>query len=119
MADLGELLGGMLKDPESADKLRRIAAMFGGGDDDTPSVPAGREDRGGGHGGGDGTETAALLMKAMPLISQYADGDRDPKVQLLFALRPYLTGDRRDRLEDAVMFLKLSRLIGPAKELFE
>ncbi|HWQ50569.1 MAG TPA: hypothetical protein VN369_02095, partial [Terriglobales bacterium] len=69
--------------------------------------------------GGDSAETAALLMKVMPLISQYADGDRDPKVQLLFALRPYLTGDRRDKLEDAVMFLKLSRLIGPAKEMFE
>ncbi|MPM39395.1 hypothetical protein SDC9_86028 [bioreactor metagenome] len=119
MADLSELLGGMLKDPENADKLRRIASMFAGGDESAPFIPAGRENRDGEHGGGDGAETAALLMKVMPLISQYADGDRDPKVQLLYALRPYLTGDRRDRLEDAVMFLKLSRLVGPAKELFE
>jgi len=119
VADLSELLGGMLKDPENADKLRRIASMFAGGDDSAPFIPGGRENRDGERGGGDGAETAALLMKVMPLISQYADGDRDPKVQLLYALRPYLTGDRRDRLEDAVMFLKLSRLVGPAKELFE
>lgn len=66
-----------------------------------------------------GLDSAALLFKAMPILNEFAQGDNDPKVQLLYALRPYLTGERRERLEDAVLLLKLSRIAGSVMELLE
>ena len=66
-----------------------------------------------------GLDSAALLFKAMPILHEFAQGDNDPKVQLLYALRPYLTGERRERLEDAVLLLKLSRIAGSVMELLE
>jgi hypothetical protein len=46
----------MLKDPENADKLRRIASMFASGDDGAPFIPAGRENR-------DGAGAAEMALK--------------------------------------------------------
>ena len=174
MADMSDLLSGLLGDPENADKLRRIASMLGGMMGDAPPPPpacdpcepehrreghGGREDkkerarsgrdRPDGHNkhehppcppppppppptpcpdlcpapdldfGGGALDSAALLFKAMPILNEFAQGDHDPKVQLLYALRPYLTGERRERLEDAVLLLKLTRIAGSVMELFD
>ena len=56
----------------------------------------------------------------MPILNEFAQGDNDPRGPgLLYALRPYLTGERRERLEDAVLLLKLSRIAGSVMELLE
>ncbi len=56
MADPERAARGMLKDPENADKLRRIASMFASGDDGAPFIPAGRENR-------DGAGAAEMALK--------------------------------------------------------
>lgn len=126
MADIGDLLGGLMSDPKSVDKLSRIAALLGGplDDEEDPALgddcgegepPFGDSGAGDGPGGGD---LAAMMLKVLPLVNEYAASEKDPKVQLLYALRPYLTGERKERLEDAVLLLKLSHIAGSAMELF-
>ncbi|NLT58458.1 MAG: hypothetical protein GXX99_05800 [Clostridiales bacterium] len=119
MPELTDKLSGLLSDPESASKLARIAALLGSSldqeEDEEAQEQAERVEEGVFGGKGD---MAAILLKAMPLISEFAASDNDPKVQLLYALRPYLTGERLERLEDAVLLLKLSRIAGSAMELF-
>ena len=143
---MSELLSSLLGDPETAEKLGRIASMLGAGGGESCSCDDGcgpqghRDGQGGRHDrhehceeqgscqpscGDDcgldlpGLDSAALLFKAMPILNEFAQGDNDPKVQLLYALRPYLTGERRERLEDAVLLLKLTRIAGSVMELFE
>ena len=125
MAELGDLLGGLMSDPGSVDKLSRIASLLSGsldGDDDPDCDlcdDGDGEDSYEGLGGlGGGGDMASIMLKVMPLMSEYAASEKDPKVQLLYALRPYLTGERRERLEDAVLLLKLSHIAGSAMEIF-
>ena len=57
-----------------------------------------------------------LLQKLLPLAGELAgNGGNDERLQLLYALRPFLKPERRDKVERAV---KAARLIHVGKKLF-
>ena len=127
MADLNGLLSGLFSDPESAEKLARLAGILGGGGAEgalrakesrgCPEGPQTRPPEPAPHP--PAFDSAALLFRALPILNEFSEGEHDPKVQLLYALRPYLTGERLDRLEDAILLLKLARIAGSVLELFD
>ena len=127
MAELNGLLSGLFSDPESAAKLARIMGALGSGTEHAPRPGEKERPDGDREPSSDpgptplppALDSAALLFKALPILNEFSEGDRDPKVQLLYALRPYLTGERLERLEDAVLLLKLARIAGSVLELFD
>lgn len=59
-----------------------------------------------------------LLQKLLPLVGELAGGGSggDERLQLLYALRPFLKPERRDKVERAV---KTARLIHVGKKLLK
>ncbi len=130
MTEFTDFLSTLLEGDEENDKLNRInTALASDDDEDSSGTPlaGGLSALLGSLVGGDtkdsnesqGFDMSSVLIKALPMISMFSEGENDPKVQLLYAIRPYLTGERIKRLDDAVMFIKLSRLAGPVMDILD
>ncbi len=99
MDDLNEKLERLLSDPEGLAKIQAMASALGGGDT-APAPPP--------------TPEPALpdlsgISRLMPLLSGVGQDTQDTR--LLYALRPYLHGQRAQRLDEAVKLLKLAHLL--------
>lgn len=118
--DMGEKIARLLSSPEGMAKIRSAMAAFGGGDIPSaaaaapaatpaaaaePPIPAvPKPDTAGG-----GLPDAAALTRLLPLLGSLNKDDDDTR--LLQALRPYLHGEREQRLDEAVKLLRLSHLL--------
>lgn len=118
--DMGEKIARLLSSPEGMAKIRSAMAAFGGGDSPAaaaaapaatpaaaaePPIPAvPKPDTAGG-----GLPDAAALTRLLPLLGSLNKDDDDTR--LLQALRPYLHGEREQRLDEAVKLLRLSHLL--------
>ena len=126
MGEFEEKLNAILSNPDALAQVAILAQSLnlGGGADnaDAPppeggqSAPGGSgpiPDLGGLSGLGDllGQIDPNLLQKLLPLAGER----RDERLQLLYALRPFLKPERRDKVERAV---KAARLIHVGKKLF-
>lgn len=58
-----------------------------------------------------------MMMKLSGLMSQLSDDNQDERSALLFALKPFLSEERRPQIDRAVKLLKLSSLAKTAQEL--
>ena len=57
-----------------------------------------------------------LLEELLPLAGELAGGGNDERMQLLYALRPFLKPERRDKVERAA---RTARLIHVGKKLLQ
>ena len=57
-----------------------------------------------------------LIGRLLPLAGELAGGGNDERMQLLYALRPFLKPERRDKVERAA---KTARLIHVGKKLLQ
>lgn len=48
-----------------------------------------------------------MIERLLPLIGELSCSDNDERMQLLYALRPFLKAERRDKIERAVKTAKL------------
>ena len=98
MDDLNEKLNRLLSDPEGIAKIQAAMTALGGGEATPPPPPP---------------ESAlpdlSGISRLLPLLSGVKKDT--PDTQLLYALRPYLHGQRAERLEEAVQLLKLAHLL--------
>lgn len=98
MDDLNEKLERLLSDPEGIAKIQAAMSALGGGDTATSAPPP-----------PSAVPDMAALTRLMPLISNLgADSD---DTRLLGALRPYLHGQRVERLDESMRLLQLIKLI--------
>jgi hypothetical protein len=117
MYDLNDKLTRLLADPNSMAKIQSMMAALGGGDTPTPtetpppvppapspppissapSLPL------------DGLPDLGMLAKLAPLMGAF--GKEDDDTRLLQALRPYLHGEREQRLDDTMKMLRLTKLL--------
>jgi Predicted membrane protein len=120
MDDLSGKINELLSDPESMEKIKNLASMFasssGGGasSESEPSDGGGGGGKSGGGGDGGFPIDPAMLMKlksAMDLMHK-----DDPRVDLLLALKPNLSGDRRKKIDEAIHILRLLSLMPMLRE---
>lgn len=115
MDDLNEKITRLLGDPSSMAKIQSMMAALGGGDtpvppeapppaptqappsEPTPSLPL------------DALPDLGMLTKLAPLMGAFSKEDDDTR--LLQALRPYLHGEREQRLDDTMKMLRLTKLL--------
>ncbi len=104
MEELNEKLNRLLSDPEGMAKIQSaIAALSGGGGTEAPppAPPPPAQDT--------GMPDLAALTRLMPLLSGAGQDNEDTR--LLLALKPYLHGQRAQRLEESMRLLRLAKLL--------
>lgn len=94
MAELADMLKNILDDPSTVDKLK---GMLGGGVSAAPA-PAADID----------PDTLMKITRAMKAMNS---GDSDGRTRLLRDLKPYISGRRARRLDDAINILKMLTVI--------
>ena len=100
MEDLSEKLAGLLSSPEGMQKIQSAMAALGGAlpQEETPPPPP-----------AENGPDLAMLGKILPLLSNLNQENEDTR--LLSALRPYLHGQRAQRLEESMRLMQLMRLL--------
>lgn len=132
VSEFEEKLNSFLSNPEAMAQVMNLAQSLnlgggpGGGDGGEPAGSGGAPPPppGGAAGGPDsfsglgdllGQVDPKLLQRLLPLVGELAgDGGSDERMQLLYALRPFLKPERRDKVEKAA---KTARLIHVGKKL--
>ena len=109
MEDLSEKLTQLLSSPEGMSKIQSAMAALGGMmEESAPSPPPSSAP----------TPTPSLpdmgvdmttLSKILPLLGHLNQENEDTR--LLAALRPYLHGQRAERLEESMRMMKLMKLL--------
>ena len=118
MDNISDLLGSVLSDPDAVAKLRETARQLGLGGQTDESVETSPQH----HAAAPKTENSddigagmiAALGKLTPLIGKL--GEEDDMTRLLHALRPYLTGTRLKRAEEADKIVAIMRVIPLLKQ---
>lgn len=127
MSDFEEKLNSVLSNPDAMSQIMNLAQSLnlGGGNGGGEAPPGGAESPqqpppsgspGGGAGGlGDLAGLGSLLgqidpkwiNRLLPLAGELAGGGNDERMQLLYALRPFLKPERQDKVERAARAAKL------------
>ena len=132
MNDFEEKLNAILSNPESMGQIMNLAQSLnlgGGGEPSGEGGPAapqpeappenassGIPDGLSGLGSLLGQIDPKLIGRLLPLAGELAGGGNDERMQLLYALRPFLKPERRDKVERAA---KTARLIHVGKKLLQ
>lgn len=134
MSEFEEKLNAFLSNPDAMAQVMNLAQSLnlGGGGGESP-----QGGQGGGNepppppppsGGGDGLGGLAGLgsllgqidpkwiNRLLPLVGELTGGGSDERMQLLYALRPFLKPERQDKVERAA---KTARLIHVGKKLLQ
>ena len=132
MSDFEEKLNAILSNPESMGQIMNLAQSLnlgGGGEPSGEGGPAapqpeappenassGIPDGLSGLGSLLGQIDPKLIGRLLPLAGELAGGGNDERMQLLYAMRPFLKPERRDKVERAA---KTARLIHVGKKLLQ
>ena len=110
MDDLGSKLTELLNDPESMNRVRQMAeSILGESGNDAPAPSPDISSIGDMLGSGE-------LQSIISVISKMKSAEDDSRVQLLSALRPHLSEERRKRADTAIKILKLLDALPLIKE---
>ena len=119
MSDFEEKLNSILSNPDAMAQVMNLAQSLGGSMGTTASPPpeppvksAGTETRSKPGDLFSGIDPA-LITKLLPLLGELNQTGSDERLQLLYALRPFLKPERQDKVERAV---KAARLIHIGKK---
>ena len=134
MADFEEKLNAILSSPESMQQVAQLAQMLSGQSQDTaaaaaapPSAsppPAQQFSDPPAAGGADLSMLSSLLggidtrtiSRFLPLLQELNGSRNDERTALLYALKPFLRPERREKVDTA---LRLARLFHVGKEFFK
>ncbi len=109
MENINELLGSVLSDPDAMEKLRETAHQLGIETSDT--FPEKSE-----HTKKSGNSASEALSGLMPAVGKLAPllgklNEEDDMTRLIHALKPYLSGARLKRAEEADRIVSIMRVI--------
>lgn len=133
MSEFEEKLNAILSNPEAMGQVMNLAQSLnlGGGTeapgDGGPSNPPPQAPQNNAAPGGAVNDLAGLgsllgqidpklIGRLLPLAGELAGGGNDERMQLLYALRPFLKPERRDKVERAA---RTARLIHVGKKLLQ
>lgn len=137
MSEFEEKLNAILSNPEAMGQVMNLAQSLnlgggggpsgeGGPPDPPPQTSQAPQDSAASGGGvTDGLAGLGSLLgqidpkligRLLPLAGELAGGGNDERMQLLYALRPFLKPERRDKVERAA---KTARLIHVGKKLLQ
>ena len=120
MSDFEEKLNSILSNPDAMSQVMNLAQSLNLGGGGTPSSeqeedPGPSQDQASPGAVPDlgslsdllGQIDPAMIQRLMPLVGELTGGGNDERMQLLYALRPFLKPERRDKVERAARTAKL------------
>lgn len=110
MDDLGEKLAGILNNPDSMEKVRKMAESILGETEEKKEPPPDQTD--------DFMSFLGVeeLGNIISIISRLKESGNDPKAQLLYALKPHLSQPRQEKVDTAIKILKLIEILPVIKQ---
>ena len=120
MSDFDEKLNAILSNADAMDQVMKLAQSLdlggspGGDNGNSPPPQSTGGDSGGGLGDLLGALDPKLVGRLLPLLGELTGGGDDQRRQLLYALRPFLKPERRDKIDRA---LKTAKLLHVGKKL--
>ncbi len=109
MDDLNEKLAGILKDPQSMERVRQMAQSILAGNEEPAKEPENGFDLG-------SLADSVDLGSIINIVSKLNSSQDDQRTHLISALRPYLSEKRQEKADNAVKILKLLELLPLLKE---
>lgn len=106
MDELSQTLSGILNDPESMERVKKMAESILGGAEEKESPP--KIDK--------GILGSDELQSIMSVIQRFKTTGNDPRTQLLNALKPHLSEPRKEKVDTAIKILKVIELLPLMKE---
>lgn len=123
MSDFEDKLNAILSNPEAMAQVMGLAqslsgsGAFGGGQEQKEQEPKAQHGKAEEPFGGLGNLSdlfsqidPKMIERLLPLIGELNRGEDDERLQLLYALRPFLKPERRDKVDRAVKAAKLIRI---------
>ena len=126
VSEFEEKLNAILSNPDAMSQVMNLAQSLNLGGESPPPPQEDSPPPGGPAPGGPGPDLSGLgsllgqidpetIQKFLPLVGELAnDGGNDERMQLLYALRPFLKPERRDKVERAA---KTAKMIHIGKKL--
>lgn len=108
MDELSEKLAGLLNDPETMDRVRKMAENILGEDTENTQPSPFSEIT--------GMLGVEELQSIMSVISKLKSSGNDPRTQLLTALKPHLSEPRREKVDTAIKILKMLEILPLMKD---
>lgn len=119
MDNIGDLLSSVLSDPDAMAKLRDTAKQFGidadaligdaGANEASAMQHSESAENSSQANSAINTDMLSAIAKITPLLSKL--NEEDDMTRLIHALRPYLSGDRRKKADEADKIMAVMRLI--------
>ena len=101
--NLGDIIGSLSQ--EDIDRLSALAGQFTGAGADTPSQEESCQNEAGGFG-----IDPDMLFKIMGIMQKLQGRQNDPRCNLIAALKPLLSPERRQKADMAIDLLRLMSL---------
>lgn len=98
MDDINRKLEDILNDPESMNKVRQMAQSLLGEEESEESTNSNENTSG---------INSADIGRIMGILGKIENSGNDNRTKLLLALKPNLTGKRREKVDSAIKLLKL------------
>lgn len=121
MSDLSSQITELLSDPQTMDRIKSLSGLFGQSaqsTDSQPPAPSIAEDHGADisslAGLGSAAEILPTVMRFMPLLNAFREDD--DATRLLYAVKPFLSEQRRERLDQAIRILRILRVVPLLKD---
>lgn len=108
MDDLSEKLAELLNDPDTMNRVRKMAESILG-EEETPNQNEPNNDFGSMLG-------ADELQTIISIIGKFNSLGNDPRSQLLTALKPHLSEPRREKVDTAIKILKVLEILPLMKD---
>ncbi len=109
MDDLSQKLAGILNDPESMERVRKMAESILSDDNGQPQSASNTPDLG-------NLPSGDELNAIMSIVTRLNSSKDDERTHLLNALKPYLSKKRQAKTENAIKLLKLLELLPLLKD---
>ncbi len=112
MDDVSSRMSEFLKDPKNFEKIRQLASMLGGAEEpaesprNPPPDPPGPERQ---PDAPPDADVMKMMMKFAPLVSRFRR--EDDTTRLLRALRPFLSENRKKKLDESIRLMQLVRVM--------
>lgn len=107
MDNLSEKLAGILNDPESLERIKKMAEGLLGEKEPEPEPPP---------SAGGGFPDVSELAGMMKVLSGLKNTGEDDRTRLLLALRPHLSEPRQQKVDTAVKILRVIDLLPALRE---
>ncbi len=110
MDDISEKLAGLLNDPDTMDRVRKMAENILGGEQQAAIPQTNSLDNIGSMLGAD------ELQSIVSIIGRLNQSGGDTRTQLLTALKPHLSEPRREKVDTAIKILKMIEVLPLLKD---